>query len=66
LGWLLEEINVTWAHLEKKRKRRRLYTKSFEEIVHTEREDGVANPKRRRQDFQDDGVRDLGTASEHS
>ncbi|GJU74906.1 hypothetical protein Tco_1266311 [Tanacetum coccineum] len=31
LGWLLEEIHVTWAHLEKKRKRVQLYTKSDEE-----------------------------------
>ncbi|GKE74447.1 hypothetical protein Tco_1536488, partial [Tanacetum coccineum] len=55
-----------WAHMEKKRTRLRLYTKSFEEIMHTERGDGVANPKRRRQDFQDDGVRYLATASERS
>ncbi|GKC22963.1 hypothetical protein Tco_1025113 [Tanacetum coccineum] len=34
--------------------------------MHTERGDGVANPKRRRQDFQDDDVRDLATASERS
>ncbi|GJY28248.1 retrovirus-related pol polyprotein from transposon TNT 1-94 [Tanacetum coccineum] len=27
LGWHLEEIHVTWAHLEKKRTRLRLYTK---------------------------------------
>ncbi|GKE21856.1 hypothetical protein Tco_1433368 [Tanacetum coccineum] len=33
LGWLLEEIHVTWAHLEKKRTRLRLYTKSLEEII---------------------------------
>ncbi|GJZ85928.1 hypothetical protein Tco_0657538, partial [Tanacetum coccineum] len=32
-GWLLEEIYVTWAHLEKKRTRLRLYTKSLEEIL---------------------------------
>ncbi|GKA60075.1 hypothetical protein Tco_0759388 [Tanacetum coccineum] len=66
LGWLLEEIHVNWAHLDKKQTRLRLYTKSFEEIMHTERGDGVANPKRRRQDFQDDGVRYLATASERS
>ncbi|GJX68233.1 hypothetical protein Tco_0303960 [Tanacetum coccineum] len=30
--WLLEEMHVTWAHLEKKRTRLRLYTKSLEEI----------------------------------
>ncbi|GKC71810.1 hypothetical protein Tco_1117693, partial [Tanacetum coccineum] len=32
-GWLLEEIYMTWAHLEKKRTRLRLYTKSLEEII---------------------------------
>ncbi|GJX18561.1 hypothetical protein Tco_0221238 [Tanacetum coccineum] len=32
LGWLLEEIHVTWAHLEKKRTRLRLYTKNHEEL----------------------------------
>ncbi|GKF83855.1 hypothetical protein Tco_0248753, partial [Tanacetum coccineum] len=31
--WLLEEIHVTWAHLEKKRIRIRLYTKSLKEIT---------------------------------
>ncbi|GJU41861.1 reverse transcriptase domain-containing protein [Tanacetum coccineum] len=31
LGWHLEEIYVTWAHLEKKRTRLRTYTKSLEE-----------------------------------
>ncbi|GJS10273.1 hypothetical protein Tco_0367069 [Tanacetum coccineum] len=34
------------AHLEKKRTGLRLYTKSFEEIVHTERGDGVTSYKR--------------------
>ncbi|GJV41199.1 retrovirus-related pol polyprotein from transposon TNT 1-94 [Tanacetum coccineum] len=29
----LEEIHVTWAHLEKKRTRLRLYTKSLKEII---------------------------------
>ncbi|GJZ30644.1 MAK10-like protein [Tanacetum coccineum] len=32
LGWHLEEIHVTWAHLEKKRTRLRLYTKNHEEL----------------------------------
>nr|GFA23307.1 hypothetical protein [Tanacetum cinerariifolium] len=32
-GWLLEEIHVTWARLEKKQTRLRLYIKSFEEIL---------------------------------
>ncbi|GJV95487.1 hypothetical protein Tco_1547064 [Tanacetum coccineum] len=30
LGWHLEEIHVTWAHLEKKRTRLQTYTKSLE------------------------------------
>ncbi|GKD51725.1 hypothetical protein Tco_1280701 [Tanacetum coccineum] len=34
LGWLLEEIYVTWAHLEKKRTRLCLYTKSLEEYAY--------------------------------
>ncbi|GJV59365.1 hypothetical protein Tco_1465465 [Tanacetum coccineum] len=29
LGWHLEEIHVTWAHLEKKQTRLRAYTKSL-------------------------------------
>ncbi|GJZ22432.1 retrotransposon ORF1, partial [Tanacetum coccineum] len=32
LGWLLEEIHVTWAYLEKKLKRLQTYTKSHEDI----------------------------------
>ncbi|GJU79659.1 stomatal closure-related actin-binding protein 3-like protein [Tanacetum coccineum] len=32
LGWLLEEIHVTWAHLEKKQTRLRIYTKSLEDL----------------------------------
>ncbi|GJS06111.1 hypothetical protein Tco_0362907 [Tanacetum coccineum] len=31
LGWHLEEIHVTWAHLEKKQTRLQTYTKSLEE-----------------------------------
>ncbi|GJS83632.1 hypothetical protein Tco_0750173 [Tanacetum coccineum] len=34
LGWLLEEIYMTWAHLEKKRTRLRLYTISLEEYAY--------------------------------
>ncbi|GKD89563.1 hypothetical protein Tco_1365070 [Tanacetum coccineum] len=49
-----------------KQKRLRLYTKSFKEIVNIVRGDGVTNPKRRRQDFQDDGARDFAMASERS
>ncbi|GJY54303.1 ribonuclease H-like domain-containing protein [Tanacetum coccineum] len=32
LRWHLEEIHVTWAHLEKKRTRLRLYTKNHKEL----------------------------------
>ncbi|GJU86202.1 hypothetical protein Tco_1293748 [Tanacetum coccineum] len=35
LGWLLEEIYVTWAHLEKKRTRLRLYTKSLKDYAYS-------------------------------
>ncbi|GKD30366.1 hypothetical protein Tco_1241144 [Tanacetum coccineum] len=35
LGWLLEEIHVTWDHLEKKRTRLQLYTKSLEEYAYS-------------------------------
>ncbi|GKB63424.1 hypothetical protein Tco_0919610 [Tanacetum coccineum] len=66
LGWHLEEIHATWAHLEKKRTRLRLYTKSFEETVHTGRRDSVAITKRRHQDFHSDGVIDLAMASEQN
>ncbi|GJW10923.1 hypothetical protein Tco_1576750 [Tanacetum coccineum] len=63
LGWQLEEIHVTWAHLEKKWTRLRLYTKSFKETMNTEHGDDVVITKRRRQDFQSDDVMDLATAS---
>ncbi|GJY46506.1 hypothetical protein Tco_0435569, partial [Tanacetum coccineum] len=32
LRWNLEEIHVTWAHLEKKRTRLWTYTKSLEDL----------------------------------
>ncbi|GKB40166.1 hypothetical protein Tco_0885108 [Tanacetum coccineum] len=35
LGWHLEEIHVTWAHLEKKRTRLRTYTKSLGRNVYS-------------------------------
>ncbi|GJX05364.1 hypothetical protein Tco_0191280 [Tanacetum coccineum] len=66
VGWHLEEIHVTWAHLEKKQSRLRLYTKYFEETMHTEHGDGVAITKRRCQDFHIDGFTNLATASERS
>ncbi|GJW35296.1 hypothetical protein Tco_0058216 [Tanacetum coccineum] len=65
LGWLLEEIHVTWAQLEKKRTRPRLYTNYLEENQ-TVAGDDIANHKRRRQDYSKDGVKDFQTASERS
>ncbi|GKA44789.1 hypothetical protein Tco_0737585 [Tanacetum coccineum] len=32
LGWLLEEIHMTWAHLEKKQTRLLTYTKSHDDF----------------------------------
>ncbi|GKG22238.1 hypothetical protein Tco_0387541 [Tanacetum coccineum] len=32
LGWHLEEMHMTWAHLEKKQTRLRHYTKNHEEL----------------------------------
>ncbi|GJW25167.1 hypothetical protein Tco_0038978 [Tanacetum coccineum] len=32
LGWLLEEIHMAWAHLEKKQTRLRTSTKSLEDL----------------------------------
>ncbi|GJU07167.1 putative ribonuclease H-like domain-containing protein [Tanacetum coccineum] len=61
LGWNLEEIHVTWAHLEKKRTRLRLYTKNHADLfTHS---DGIATIKRRHHDIHGDGVRDSATAS---
>nr|GEY66086.1 hypothetical protein [Tanacetum cinerariifolium] len=64
-GWLLEEIQVTWAHWEKKRTRLRLYTNSLEEIciqtVETASRFLATTP-----DHMQDGIRILKTASECS
>ncbi|GJX72937.1 hypothetical protein Tco_0311532 [Tanacetum coccineum] len=43
LGWHLKEIHVTWAHLEKKRIRLRLYTKNHEELC-TQRLETASHP----------------------
>ncbi|GJS12745.1 hypothetical protein Tco_0407217 [Tanacetum coccineum] len=56
LGWHLEEIHMTWAHLEKKRTRLRTCTKIRQEVLLTERGDGVAGTKRRCCDLSGDGV----------
>ncbi|GJV92462.1 hypothetical protein Tco_1540275 [Tanacetum coccineum] len=47
LGWLLEEIHVTWAQLEKKRTRPRLFT-NYLKGNPTDHGDGVTNHTRRR------------------
>ncbi|GKC45523.1 hypothetical protein Tco_1063245 [Tanacetum coccineum] len=45
LGWHLEEIHVTWAHLEKKRTRLGTCTKIHQEVLFSEHGDGVASIK---------------------
>ncbi|GJZ96561.1 hypothetical protein Tco_0668895 [Tanacetum coccineum] len=66
LGWHLEEIHVTWDHLEKKRTRLRTCTKIHQEVLLTEHGDGVAGIKLRRCDLSGDGVWILATASQRS
>ncbi|GKB10065.1 hypothetical protein Tco_0843988 [Tanacetum coccineum] len=61
LGWHLEEIYVTWAHLEKKRTITDLRQDSLRSIV-LRGGDGIAGIKRRR-DLSGDGVWILATAS---
>ncbi|GJS33412.1 reverse transcriptase domain-containing protein, partial [Tanacetum coccineum] len=60
LGWYLEEIHVTWAHLEKKQ----TCTNIHQEVLLTERGDDIAGIKRRRRDLSGDGVWILVTASQ--
>nr|GEU94410.1 hypothetical protein [Tanacetum cinerariifolium] len=55
LEWLLEELHMTWAQLEKKQTRPRLYTNYLKENQPMAR-DGVAGYKRRHQDYSKDGV----------
>ncbi|GKB36856.1 putative reverse transcriptase domain-containing protein, partial [Tanacetum coccineum] len=70
-GWILEEMHVTWANLEKKWTRLRLYTKSFEKLctqcVETAAQfssDDVTAFKRRRQDPHDSiHNRDISSSS---
>ncbi|GJT99752.1 hypothetical protein Tco_1110091 [Tanacetum coccineum] len=66
LGWHLEEIHLTWAHLEKKWMRLRTCTKIHQEVLFSKYGDGVAGIKRRRRDLSGDGVWILATASQHS
>nr|GEW03823.1 hypothetical protein [Tanacetum cinerariifolium] len=66
LGWNLEETHVTWAHLEKKRKRLRTCTKTHQEVLFLERGDGVTCIERCCPDLFCDGVWILATTSQHS
>ncbi|GJW04311.1 CAAX amino terminal protease [Tanacetum coccineum] len=64
LGWHLEEIHVTWAHLEKKLTRLQTCTKIHQEVLFLEHGDGVTGIKRRRHDLSGDDVWILVTASQ--
>ncbi|GKD05431.1 hypothetical protein Tco_1180405 [Tanacetum coccineum] len=64
LGWHLEEIHVTWTHLEKKRTRLRTYTKIHQEVLFTECGDGIRSTKRHHHDLSGDGVWILATPSQ--
>nr|GEY27404.1 hypothetical protein [Tanacetum cinerariifolium] len=66
LGWHLEEIHVTWAHLEKKRTRLRICTKIHQEVLFSERRDSVTGIKQRRCDLSGDGVWIMVRASQRS
>ncbi|GJQ90519.1 hypothetical protein Tco_0001658 [Tanacetum coccineum] len=64
-GWILEEIHMTWAYLEKKWTRLRLYTKSPEEILIQTVETASPSLARASERIRD-GVRILKTVSESS
>nr|GEU99482.1 hypothetical protein [Tanacetum cinerariifolium] len=66
LGCHLEEIHMTWDHLEKKQTRLQTCTKIHQEVLLTERGDYVPGIKRRRRDLSGDGVLILATTSKHS
>ncbi|GKD51084.1 hypothetical protein Tco_1280060, partial [Tanacetum coccineum] len=63
LGWHMEKIHMTWAHLEKKQTRLWTYTMYLEEVLLTEHGNGVASITRYRLDHSSDGVMILMTAS---
>ncbi|GJS97644.1 hypothetical protein Tco_0804612 [Tanacetum coccineum] len=65
LGWLLEEIHVTWAHMEKKQTRLRLYTKSLEEVI-IQNVETVSPTLATASELDQDGVRSIKTVSECS
>nr|GEU65463.1 hypothetical protein [Tanacetum cinerariifolium] len=56
-GWHLEEIHMTWAHLEKKRTKLRTCTKIHQEVLFSERGNDVSGITRRRRDLSGDGLR---------
>ncbi|GJT59094.1 reverse transcriptase domain-containing protein [Tanacetum coccineum] len=63
LEWLLEEIHVNWAHLEKKQtKITDLHQMSWR-FMQTVAGDSVASIKRRRRDLSSDGIRNLARTS---
>ncbi|GJZ54458.1 hypothetical protein Tco_0609343 [Tanacetum coccineum] len=64
LGWHLEEIHVTLTYLEKKETRLQTCIKIHQEVLFSERGDGVAGIKRRRRDLSGDGVWILATTSQ--
>ncbi|GJZ62525.1 hypothetical protein Tco_0618662 [Tanacetum coccineum] len=66
LEWHLEEIHVTWAHLEKKWTRLQTCTKIYQEALFSERGDGVTGIKRRCRNLFGDGVWILVTASQRN
>ncbi|GJV31913.1 hypothetical protein Tco_1392313 [Tanacetum coccineum] len=66
LGWYLEEIHATWAHLEKKWTRLRTCAKIYQKVLFLEREDGVVSKKQRHRDLSGDGVWILVTASQRT
>ncbi|GKA19477.1 hypothetical protein Tco_0699392 [Tanacetum coccineum] len=63
LRWHLVEIHVTWAHFGEKTDEIMDLHQILEEVLLTERGDGVASIKRRRRDLFSDGVWNLETAS---
>ncbi|GJU95558.1 hypothetical protein Tco_1320314 [Tanacetum coccineum] len=64
LGWNLEEIHVTWAHLEKKQTRLQTCTKIHQEVLFSKRGDDVIGIKLRRRNLSGDGVWILVTTSQ--
>ncbi|GJV57752.1 hypothetical protein Tco_1458757, partial [Tanacetum coccineum] len=62
-GLHLEEIHVTWGSFREEADKITDLHKIHEELLFTERGDGITCIKRRRRDLTSDGIRDLATAS---